>query len=541
MFSTYLKGKIKKKKASRGESQEKQDLQPFKEKKLFEDLKRNIETVKTELGHSNDIVIREFRVGGNIQAAALFTDGLSDQVTLSDFVIKGLMHLQDEALSLEQNIGPEKIMQIVKEQLITFGDVQEVSDWEQLFKRMLSGSSILLFDGCDKAISAATKGGEQRGVTEPSTQTVIRGPREAFTESIRINTSLLRRIIKSPKLWLEERTIGEVTQTQVGIMYLKGIANEEIVQEVRDRLDRIQIDAILESGYIEELIQDEIWSPFPTVYNTERPDVTAGGLLEGRVAIIVDGTPFVLLVPVVLNSFLQSAEDYYQRFDLGSFLRLLRFASLFVALLFPSLYVAITTFHQEMLPTSLMLHLSAQREGVPFPPIIEALLMEIVFEVLREAGVRMPSAVGNTISIVGALVIGQAAVEAGIVAPAMVIVVSFTAIANFVIPAISLAIAVRLLRFGLLILSGTLGMFGVAVGLLVLVLHLASIRSFGIPYLSPFAPFMRNQQRDALFRFPQWAMDTRPPFISDDEDLVRQGNNQKPEKPQGDQSRHDGE
>jgi spore germination protein KA len=287
------------------------------------------------------------------------------------------------------------------------------------------------------------------------------------------------------------------------------------------------------------LIQDGVWTPFPTVFNTERPDTIAAGLLEGRIAIIVDGTPFVLLVPVVFVSFLQSAEDYYQRFDIGTFLRLLRFGSFFIALLLPSLYVAVATFHQELLPTTLMLHLAAQREGVPFPPIVEAFIMEVVFEVLREAGVRMPSAVGKTISIVGALVIGQSAVEAGIVSPAMVIVVSFTAITNFVLPAINLAIAVRLLRFGFLILAGTLGMYGISVALLLLVVHLSSLRSFGIPYLKPFAPFIPREQKDAFFRLPLWAMNTRPFFES--EDAVRQGPGQKPTAPPGDKPRQGGD
>jgi spore germination protein KA len=314
-------------------------------------------------------------------------------------------------------------------------------------------------------------------------------------------------------------------------MYIKGIANEDILGEVRRRLDGIRIDGILESGYIEDLIQDEVWTPFPTVYNSERPDVIAGGLLEGRVAILVEGTPFVLMVPVVLDSFLQSAEDYYQRYDFATFIRMLRFVSFLIALLFPSLYVAVVTYHQEVLPTSLMLNLAAQRENVPFPPIVEAFVMEVIFEILREAGLRMPKAVGNTISIVGALIIGQAAVEAGIVSSAMVIVVALTAITNFVIPSLSFAIAIRLLRFVFLVLAGTLGMYGIAVGLLMMVLHLASLRSFGIPYLKPFAPFAPSGLKDAVFRFPLWSMNRRPAFLS--RDRFRQGPNQKPDKPPG--------
>jgi spore germination protein KA len=535
MISKWLK-----KKNSRAETQQGQDSQPFQNQSFHEDLKCNIDFIKSEMGNSKDLIIREFQVGGKIHAAAICTDGLCDQKIIADFIINSLMHFQNEDVNLYQDIGTDKLLQVIKERLLAFGDIREISDWKNLFLAMLSGDTVLLFNGCRKGIASATKGGETRGVNEPSSQSVIRGPKEGFSESIRTNTSLIRRKIKSPKLWLEERTIGEVTQTQVGIMYINGIANDKIVQEVRNRLDRIKIDGILESGYIEELIQDEIWTPFPTVNNSERPDVIAACILEGRVAILVDGTPFVLVVPVVLNSFLQSAEDYYQRFDIGSFLRILRFGSFLIGLLLPSLYVAISTFHQEMIPTSLMLHLAVQREGVPFPPIVEAFLMEIVFDVLREAGVRMPKAVGNTISIVGALVIGQAAVEAGIVSPAMVIVVSFTAITNFVLPSLSLAATVRLVRFVFLIFAGIFGMYGISVALLILVLHLSSLRSFGIPYLKPFAPFMTKEQKDSFFRFPHWAMNKRPLFISKD-DQVRLGNDQKPIKPPGDKPRHDGE
>jgi spore germination protein KA len=506
---------------------------------MFSNLKANMDMIKSELGNSKDIIIREFQIAGKINAAIACTDGLCDQATIAGFVMKSLMDLQDKDVIPDQNKATDEIFQVVKEQLLTSGDIKESSDWKQLINALLSGDSVLLLEGCTKAIVATTKGGETRGVTETSTQSVIRGPKEAFSESIRTNTALIRRKVKSPKLWLEEIIIGEVTKTEVGIMFINGIANDDIVQEVRTRLGRIEIDGILESGYIEELIQDGIWTPFPTIYNSERPDSIAAGLLEGRIAIIVDGTPFVLLVPVTLASFLQSAEDYYQRFDIGTFLRILRFVACFIALLLPSIYVSVATFHQEILPTSLMLHLAAQREGVPFPPIIEAFLMEIIFEVLREAGVRMPNAIGNTISIVGALVIGQAAVEAGIVSPAMVIVVSFTAISNFVIPSISFAIAIRMLRFLFLALAGTLGMYGIALGLLILILHLCSLRSFGIPYLKPFAPFILKEQKDALFRFPLWTMKTRPLFFS--EDPVRQGNNQKPEKPPGDKPRHGSE
>ena len=380
---------------------------------------------------------------------------------------------------------------------------------------LLSGDTILFLDGSNKVIIAGTQGGERRSVTEPSSQTVIRGPREGFTESIRTNTSLLRRKIKSPNLWLEEMKIGRVTKTDIGMMYIKGIVSEEIVDEVRKRLSHIDIDGILESGYIEELIEDTNFTLFPTVYHSERPDVIAANLLEGRVAILVDGTPFSLIVPSTFNMFFQAAEDYYNRFDVGSLIRLLRFLSFFIGLLLPSLYVAIITFHQEMIPTPWLLKLAVQREGVPFPAFVEAIIMETVFEILREAGVRMPRSVGNTISIVGGLVLGQAAVEAGIVSPAVVIVVSLTAIASFVSPAYNIGITARMLRFFFLFASSFMGIYGMACLLLLMLLHMCSLKSMNVPYMAPYGPAILSDMKDTLLRVPMKVMKTRPKMLSE--------------------------
>jgi spore germination protein KA len=262
------------------------------------------------------------------------------------------------------------------------------------------------------------------------------------------------------------------------------------------------------------MIQDETFTPFPTIYNTERPDAACAALLEGRIVIMVDGTPFVLIAPAVFVQFFQSSEDYYQRADISTSLRFLRFFSFFLALLTPSVYIAVTTFHQEMIPTDLLISLAAQREGVPFPAVVEAIVMEITFEILREAGVRMPRAVGSAISIVGALVLGQSAVEAGIVSASMVIIVSLTAISSFVCPSFNMAISIRLLRFLFMIAAATFGLFGISIGIIIMVAHLASLRSFGVPYLSPMAPFIPAVQKDVLVRAPIWAMFTRPRFIS---------------------------
>lgn len=491
---------------------------------LKESLEDNLGQIRKTLGNSSDVIIREIKLAardGEQRAGILYTDGLADQKIVSDFILEPL--LKDTKVKDDDVPGtefPSRVMQVVKNCAIPVGGIRSIADFESLYLALLSGDTIILVDGEAKGIAASTRGWKGREVGEPASETVVRGPREAFTENIRTNTALLRRKIKDPSLWLHTMQIGQRTRTDIGIMFIQGIANDKIVEEVRKRLDRIDVDGILESGYIEEMIEDASSSPFPTVYNSERPDVIAAELLEGKIAILVDGTPFVLIVPALFMSFLHSAEDYYQRTDISNLIRILRYVGLFISLLAPSLYIAITTFHQELLPTALLINLAAQREGVPFPAFIEALMMEITFEILREAGIRMPKYIGSAISIVGTLVIGQAAVEAGIVSSAMVIVVAITAISNFVLPAFNMSIAFRMLRFPLMVLAASFGLFGLVIGIITLVLHMCSLRSFGVPYMSPFAPFIPSDQKDAIFRLPHWLLKTRPRLISQN-DITR--------------------
>lgn len=296
--------------------------------------------------------------------------------------------------------------------------------------------------------------------------------------------------------------------------YIRGIADPEVVKEISRRLDSINTDSILESGYIEEFIQDGVWTPFPTIYNTERPDTVAGSLLEGLVAILVDGTPFVLIAPVTFFRFIASSEDYYQRYDLASFLRIVRMASFSWHCYYPHSLLQQQRFTRKCYLQQCS-SLWLRRENTPLPALLEAMLMELTFEVIREAGVRMPRAVGPAISIVGALVLGQAAVQAGLVSAAMVIVVSFTAICNFVLPAINMAGAVRLLRFGLMLLAGLFGLYGVLAGLVPILVRLVSVNSFGVPYMMPLAPFYTSNMKDLFVRVPWWKMKKRPKMIGD--------------------------
>ncbi|WP_249366986.1 spore germination protein [Neobacillus rhizophilus] len=483
----------------------------------------NIQKIKELLGNSDDIITREIRIGkdGRIKACVVFTDGLVDSHAAQNFIMESLM-IDLRMIDAEtETFTGLNLLSYLKDMVLTVGDIQDLDDFTNLLDSLLSGKVILLFDGYSKGFTIDMKGWNQRSVEEPTTETTIRGPREGFTENIRVNTSLIRRKIKDHNLWIETRKIGKVSKTLVSIMYIKGIADDKIVEEVRKRLNRIKIDSILETGYIEELIQDGAWTPFPTMYHSERPDAIAADLFEGRVAILVDGTPFVMTVPIVFAQFLQSPEDYYNRADITTLLRFLRYVGFFIALLAPSLYIAITTFHQEMLPTQLLITLAAQREGVPFPAFIEALAMEVSFEILREAGLRMPKAIGQAVSIVGTLVIGTAAVEAGFVSAAMVIVVAITAIASFIVSNYELAIAIRMLRFPFMAIAASFGLFGIIVGLIAMVLHMCSLRSFGVPYMAPFGPFIKEDQKDAIFRFPRWAMSTRPRLFSQN-NIVRE-------------------
>lgn len=488
---------------------------------LSKELQQNIKMVTEELGSEPDIIIRQLHLYENSKAALLYIAGMTDANVVNLLV----MSIVSEPPLGSERQEEESAFQTLMYRSLAIGGVQKLGSIDEVLLAMLEGNTVVMIDGSVEAIAAYTCGVDRRGVEEPSTQTVVRGPKEGFTESLHTNTSLIRNKIKSTNLRMEYRIIGHQTRTTIAVVFMKNIAEEKVVQEVRRRLDAIDTDSILESGYIEEFIQDKTFTPFPLLQNSERPDAVAAGLLEGQVAIIVDGTPFVLLAPVTFVKFFQSSEDYYQRYDIATFLRIIRFGSFFASMLLPSLYIAITTFHQEMLPTQLLISIAAQREGVPFPALIEAMIMEITFEILREAGVRMPRIIGPAISIVGALVLGQSAVQAGLVSAAMVIVVSFTAIASFVIPSVNMGTAARLIRFALMILAGTFGVFGILAGLMLLLTHLSALRSFGLPYLTPISPLVPGNLKDVFIRVPWWAMNKRPA-----------GPNQKPSVRQGEPS-----
>jgi len=495
----------------------------IKNEELSPKVVTNKEIFREIFCNCSDIVFRSIKVHDLTKFLVIYVDGLINTEILDQVVLKPMLFD-----SLPQ--GSEKIdraEQVIEEQLIAIGQTKIVSKVKDIVQNIVSGNVAIFVEGKSIALIADMKATVTRSIEEPSGEPVIRGPREGFTEALRTNTSLLRRKIKSSRLKMESLVIGDITQTDIVISYIEGIATDSVLKEVRERIQRIQVDSILESGYIEEFIEDAPFSPFPTVQYTERSDVVAANLLEGKVAIFTDGTPCVLIVPFTFWAGLQSTEDYFERSIYMSAIRWIRFILFNAALFLPSLYVAITTFHPQMMPTNLLLSFAVAREPSPFPTVVEAFLMEVIFEALREAGVRLPKPVGSAVSIVGALVIGQAAVQAGLVSAPTVIIVSATGIASFAIPRYNLGLAYRILRFPLLIVAGTFGLYGINMGTLVLILHLVSLRSFGIPYMSPMAPLVVNDIKDVLWRTHHWNMSFRPKLLTG-QDSKRIPKGQKP-------------
>lgn len=478
---------------------------------LSSDLRKNLETLQNILSNSSDVVTREFNFGHarQVKGALIYLDGMTDKDVINKNILQPLMY---DTLMIPQKESIDFTnVDNIKKNLLSVSEILKVSFLFDLLDNLLSGGTILLVDGSKEALVINAKKWASRGVAEPPTEGLVRGPREGFTENLKVNTALLRRKIKDPDLCLETIKIGDKTRTEIGIVYLKSIANPKLIDEIRIRLQRIKTDAILESGYIEEFIEDEPFSVFATVGNSEKPDKVAAKILEGRAAILVDGTPFVLTVPLLFIESFQSAEDYYSRPFFSSFIRVLRFAAYLISILSPATYVALTTFHQELIPTQLLFTLIAGQAQVPFPGVMEAFMMIVTFDILREAGVRLPRPVGSAVSIVGALVIGESAVSAGLIGPFMVIIVAITAIASFVVPAQTDSSSI--LRYFFLALAGFAGGFGVLMGLLVTIMHLASLRSFGTPYFSPIAPLTLSDLKDSFVRFPLWAMLSRPRTI----------------------------
>lgn len=468
-----------------------------------------LNSYRTTFVHSADFRVNQFRLGRK-ECAVLWFASMADQTVLSDRLQHAAQHFSRQEETLEDNLTLEEVCRRV---LPGAGCAVEL-DRSRLLDECLRGKAVLLVDGLEGGISiSAANSSIHRQVEEPSTQTIIKGPKEGFTEAIEMNVGLIRRRITHPGLCFEKYVMGSDTSTTVYLAYIQGIMNPGILEEARKRLAKAKPNALFDSGMLEDYIVDKTMTPFPLIYTTERPDAVCGHLVSGKAAILVNGGPFVLTIPTVFSDFFQSSEDYYQPFMISTFVRFIRYLAFLISLLFPAIYISAITYHMELVPTELLFTISSQRENLPFPVFVEALLMEITFEILREAGVRMPRAVGPTVSIVGGLVIGTAAVEAGVVSNIMVIIVALTAISSFVSPIYNLSVSSRLLRFGLLTLGALCGFYGVMMGMMVMIGHMCSLRSFGVPYTAPFAPLYIQEHEDILLRFPLWFLKKRPVYL----------------------------
>jgi len=466
--------------------------------KLSNHLRENLRRLRAVYNDCADVVFHDMVIGGHTPAMLVYIDGLVRLEELDQHVVAPLRDAP----------GPNPALQDIRNQT-TVASVQTCGTIEAIVEKISGGNPVLLVDGQNAALSFGLSSWEQRSVEEPTAESVLRGPREGFIETMRTNIAMLRRKIRSPKLKVVTLHIGTCSRTPVAVIYIEGIAQPSLVREIMSRLNRIEIEDVLETSYIEEWIEDNRYSPFPQLLSTERPDVAGAYLMEGRVVVMVDGTPTVLVAPATFFSLLQTPEDYYERYVVGTAIRWLRYFFLAISLLGPSLYVAVVSFHQEMIPTTLMLTMARSREQIPFSALMEAILMETMFEALREAGARLPKQIGSAVSIVGALVIGQAAISAGIVSAPMVMVVAITGIASFMAPRYTIGIPIRLLRFPIMFLAGIMGLLGVILGVIAILCHLLSLRSFGVPYMSPLAPMQNNGLKDVLWRAPRWMLNRR--------------------------------
>jgi len=474
---------------------------------LSASLEQNKTVLREIFDRCADLIIREFSIGNQhpVRAMAVFLDPLVDYDLLQKDLLSTLMNINQTP--------PRKIIGAMLESIIPAGKIELKNRWVEVEAGVAEGLVGLFIEGENTALLISYAEDTSRAISKPVTERTIRGPGDAFNEDLRTNLALVRKRLHTSRLAVENMEIGAVTKMMVCVVYLKGYVMPGLVEEIKKRLERIKVDGFVSAGQAEEFIVDSRYSPFNTIAATERPDLLVSRLLEGRAAIMFDNTPFCLIAPNTIATDLQSPEDYYHRYWFSSFIRLIRWGALFTFLLLPSAYIAVTTFHHEMIPTNLVNSIMAAPEGVPFPAFLEALLMELAFEVIREAGIRSPGPFTQTISIVGAIVIGQTAVAAGLVSSVMVVVVALTAITSFAIPSLTLSTALRPLRFLFMISAASMGLFGVMIGLSVLTFHLASLRSFGVPYLSPFAPLSWGDLKDAIIRVPAWRMKLRPRLI----------------------------
>ena len=473
--------------------------------KISKNLSENITHMENYFHDCADIKKKQMKLGKRKD-----TDCYLTFIEVS--VDTGSSSLGETLKELNQKSSSE-ILSTLEENALGISDATYFKTIEETVDGLLTGEVILFVDGFEQAVKIPDSGYPAMGITEADSEKVIRGSNEGFCDSVKLNAALIRKRLRSSGVKARQIKAGVRSNTNVYIMYMEEIVYPELVAEVEKRLQSFEIDGVIDSGVIEQLTEEKWYSPFPQFQTTQRPDRASMALLEGRVIVMSDNSPIALILPTDYNSFIRTSDDYYSRWEIATFGRLIRYAASFLAMTLPGFYLAVTNFHTQILPTSLLLSFAEARAGVPFPAVVEVLIMEISFELLREAGVRLPGAMGNTIGIVGGLIIGQAAVEANLVSPIVVIVIAFTALCSFAIPNEEFATAFRLLKFFFIAICAWLGYFGMLLGILAVLTHLSQLTSFGIPYLMPFVGADLNgyeDERDFLWRFPMRKLRKRP-------------------------------
>ena len=425
------------------------------------------------------------------------------------------------------SVGRNRIdFEDIKDSMISADSIKVVKTFDDIVLGIMSGDTLLTIQGYDKGLLIDSRGYQGRTIGEPATEPSVKGPQEAFVEILKINIGLIRRRLLDPNLCIEMHKMGRRAKADYVIVYMKGIANNGLIEEIKQRLSQLDVDGQATTAQMMRMIVDRPNTIFPLIQVTERPDKVVAALSEGRVAILMNGNPEAVIAPTTLPILMQSSDDYFENWLVASVIRIARLVSIFITALLPALYISVTAYHPDMLPLQLVLSIARSRTGVPFPAFVEAILMVFTLELLQEAGIRLPKVVGQTVSIVGGLVIGQAAVQAGIVSPIMVIVISLTAVSAFSVPDYSLGLAMRLTRIPFIILAVTLGAFGVAIGLLAGLIYIASLKSFGICYLEPISTQYPSDWKDSIIRGPLWSMKKRPQSLNT-EDPIRMGNKKK--------------
>ena len=461
----------------------------------------------------------------------MYIDGMVDSPVINEFILSPLMmrnrtnifddkqkkfvsekKIDNVTLKNFKKSKEKNLVDFIYNSLIPQNSVDKVTDFSDVYSAINMGNCMLFVDSLDTAFNLDVKGFKQRSIDSPSNEVVVRGSQEAFVENIRTNTSMIRRLVNNENLVMETLTVGQITKTQVSIGYIKSLANEDLVAEVRYRINNLSVDYLISSGQLEQLIQDSPESLFPQMVATERPDKVSNFLLEGRVVIVVNGSPYVLVAPGVFVDFITSPEDLNLKYQFSNLEKIIRLLAIFLSLLLPGIYIAVTNYHQELIPTELLFTIAAARESVPFPTFVEILLMEVSFELIREAGLRVPTPLGSTIGIVGALILGDAAVSAHIVSPILIIVVAIAGLSSFAIPDFSFAFHLRIYRFLFIILGYIAGFLGIGLGLFVYISMLCSMKSFGVDFTSPFTPYL-SLGPNSYFIKPTWKQEQRASYI----------------------------